>query len=304
MNWDDLRFVLAVAKTGSLVRASKQLGVDHTTVSRRIEAAEASLGVRLFSRTPQGHVLTAEAEALLPDVERVEHAILALERGASARDDEVRGSVRVTSGETFGTTYLAPRLATFVREHPGLSIELVTGGAILDLARREADVAVRFFKSADESLVVRRAGEVGHALYASKEYLARRPFAKAKGLAGHAILTTTTGPNVVEAQWVERLTGGAPPAFVSNLTTALLEAALVGAGVAVLPRYLGDVEPRLRRIPMDDEPREGVWITVHRDVKDARRVRLVLDFLVETLKREQALLVGADPARPRRGRGR
>jgi DNA-binding transcriptional LysR family regulator len=292
MNWDDLRFVLALSRAGSLARAARALGVDHTTVGRRIEVVEGSLGVRLFTRTTTGYVLTAEAEALLPDIERVEEAALALERGAHARDDRVEGRVRVTSGETFGACYLAPRLALFGRQHPGLTIEVITGGTVLDLARREADVAVRFFRSSHESLVVRRVAEIAHALYASEAYLAAHPVADAAALRDHPLLAPEPGPGVVEAAWVEQLTGGARPAFVSNLTVALLEAARAGAGVAVLPRYLGDREPTLRRLPMPDEPREPIWITVHRDLKHARRVRAVLDFLSERLAGDRPLLVG------------
>jgi DNA-binding transcriptional LysR family regulator len=292
MNWDDLRFVLALSRAGSLARAARELKVDHTTVGRRIEAVEADLGVRLFTRTTTGYVPTAEAEALLPDIEQVEAAVLALERGAHAQHDSLEGTVRITSGETFGACYLAPRLAAFGREHPGLTIELVTGGAVLDLARREADVAVRFFRSQHESLVVRRVAELGHALYASDDYLARRPLKGADDLRHHAILTTTPGPTVVEAAWVERITAGARPAFVATLTTALVAAARGGAGIAVLPRYLGDPEPTLRRLPMPDEPREAIWITVHRDLKHTRRVRVVLDFLSECLKNDRGLLLG------------
>ena len=298
MNWDDLRFVLALAKAGSLVRAAKDLKVDHTTVARRIESVEADLGVRLFTRTTTGYVPTSEAEGLLPDIKQVEDAVLALERGAHAHDDAIAGTVRVTSPETFGARYLAPRLASFVRDHPGLTVELVTGGEILDLARRDADVAVRFFRSQHESLVVRRAAELGHALYATEEYLARRPLKKASALRDHSILTTTPGPNVVEAVWFERITQGARPAFVTNMTIALLEAARAGAGIAVLPCYLGDPDPTLKRLPMPDEPREPIWITVHRDLKHTRRVRVVLDFLSACLKKDSRLLLGSAKGLP------
>lgn len=292
MNWDDLRFVLALSKAGSLARAAKALKVDHTTVGRRIEAVEADLGVRLFTRTTTGYVLTADAERLLPDIAHVEDAVHAVERGAHAQHDSLEGRVRITSGETFGVCYLAPRLAAFGREHPGLTIELVTGGEVLDLARREADIAVRFFRSRHENLVVRRVAEIAHALYASADYLARRPFKKGGELRDHPILTTTSGPGVVEAAWVEKITGSARPAFVSNMTMALVEAARASAGIAVLPRYLGDREPTLRRLPMPDEPREPIWITVHRDLKQAPRVRVVLDFLGDCLKNDRGLLVG------------
>ena len=292
MNWDDLRFVLALSRAGSLARAAKELRVDHTTVGRRIEAIEADLGLRLFTRTSTGYVLTAEAEGLLPDIKQVEEAVLSLLRGAQAQDHSLEGTVRVTSGETFGACYLAPRLAAFGRQHPGLSIELVTGGAILDLARREADIAVRLFRSTHENLVVRRLAELSHSLYASEGYLQQNPLDPGGDLRGHAILTAAPGPGVVEAAWVDRITAGARPAFVSGMTIALVEAARAGAGIAVLPRYLGDRDPTLRRLPRTDEPREAIWITVHRDLMHTRRVRVVLDFLSERLTTDRRLLLG------------
>jgi DNA-binding transcriptional LysR family regulator len=293
MNWDDLRFVLAVSKAGSLARAAKELKVDHTTVGRRIEAVEADLGVRLFARTTTGYVPTADAERLLPEIRRVEESVLSLDRAAHAQKDAVEGTVRITSGETFGACYLAPRLATFGRSHPGLTVELVTGGEVLDLARREADIAVRFFRSRHENLLVRRVADVAHALYASKAYLTRRPVKKPADLRHHAILTSASGRGVVEAAWVEGLTAGARPAFVTNMTVALLEAARTGAGIAVLPRYLGDCDAKLRRIPMPEEPRESVWITVHKDLRQTRRVRVVHDFLSAQFEADKELLAGA-----------
>jgi len=200
--------------------------------------------------------------------------------------------VRVTAGETFGSCYLAPRLATFGREHPGLTLELVMGGEVLDLARREADIALRTFRSQHANLVVRRVGELAHGLYASRAYVARRPWNRTSDLRTHPILTASAGPNVVEAQWVEKLMRGARPAFVTNLTTALLEAARASVGVAVLPRYLGDADAELVHLPAPDEPRETVWLTVHRDLKGARRVRVVLDFLIARLKADRRLLLG------------
>lgn len=292
MNWDDLHVVLTLARTGALARAAKELDVDHTTVGRRVEAIESSLGVRLFVRSPRGYVPTAEAERLLPEMARVEEAVLGVERSAQGHQDSLSGVVRVTSGESFGVGYLAPRLAEFGHRHPGLSLELVTGGTVLDLARREADIAVRLFRSTHEHLVVRRVGEVRHALYASTAYVARRPLRRPSELKAHPLLVPTPGPKVVETEWVKKLSGGAPPAFVSTMTLALVAAAKQGVGIAVLPRYLGDPEPGLTRLPMPDEPAEPIWVTVHRDLRRAPRVRVVLDFLVERLVRDASLLAG------------
>ena len=132
MNWDDLRFVLAVSRAGSLTRAASVLHVDHTTVGRRVEAAEAALGVRMFTRTTTGLVLTDDADRLLASMRQVEDAVLALERAAAAQDERLEGPVRVTSPETFGVSYLAPRLAGFGLSHPGVAIELMPAGAVLE----------------------------------------------------------------------------------------------------------------------------------------------------------------------------
>jgi DNA-binding transcriptional LysR family regulator len=292
MNWDDLRFVLALSRAGSLARAARTLGVDHTTVGRRIEAIESDLGVKLFTRASTGYVATAEAERLWPGIERIEEAVLALERGAHAQRDTVEGTVRITSPETFGACYLAPRLAALGRAHPNLTIELLAAGEVLDLARREADLAVRLFRSRHDNLVVRRAGSLSHGLYASRRYLARRPLNGTDDLGSHPLLTPSPGDNSPEGLWIEKLSKGARPAFVSNLTVALLEAARADAGIAVLPRYLGDVDPSLTHLPMPDPPSEPIWVTVHQDVKDARRVRTVLDFVHAQLALDAALLAG------------
>jgi DNA-binding transcriptional LysR family regulator len=147
---------LILNNAGTLARAAKALKVDHTTVARRIAVLEQDLGVKLFARTTTGYVATAEALNLMPHIKHVEEAISTVERSASASQIDVEGRVRVTAGETFGACYLAPRLAAFGRLHPALTIELIMGGDILDLARREADVAVRLFRSRHADLVVQR----------------------------------------------------------------------------------------------------------------------------------------------------
>lgn len=299
LNWDDLRFVLAVSRAGSLARAARALHVDHTTVGRRVEAAEAALGVRLFTRTTTGFVLTADADRLLQPMRQVEDAVLALERTAEAQDERLAGAVRVTSPETLGVSYLAPRLAAFGLANPGLTIELMPAGEVLDLGRREAELAVRNFRSKHESLVVRRAGEVKYGLYAAHAYLAQHPFKNRDALGKHAILGAPE-PGAIETVWLRRLSPRAQPSFVSTSSLALLAAARASAGIAVLPRYLADGDPALRHIAMADEPSEPIWLTVHRDLRAVPRVRALLDFLAATLAQDAPLLLGM----PGKGRPR
>lgn len=289
-NWDDLRFVVAVARHGSLLRAAKELAVDHTTVGRRIAAAERTLGATLFTRGPGGLVLTAEGDGLLAPLQAVEDAVSALLRRATSEQGELVGNVKVTSPESFGIAWLAPRLATFARQHPGLRVTLDPSGKVLDLARREAEVAVRFFRSKDKDLVARRVADVGHGLYAARSYLARYPVRGARDLVGRPLLSGPPGD--VDSDWLQHISGDTPPIFTSVLSVALAGAARAGAGIAVLPRYLGDAEPELEHLPMPDEPKESLWLTVHRDLRATPRVRAVLDFLVATFQRERSALGG------------
>lgn len=292
MNWDDLRFVLAVSQHGSLAKAAKALHVDHTTVGRRVEAAEQSLSVTLFTRTTTGFVPTADARRLLASMHKVEDAVVAVERAAAPNPDRLEGKLTVTSPETFGVSYLAPRLSAFGVTHPGLSIDLVAAGTVLDLGRGEAEVAVRTFRSKSENLLVRKAGVVVYGLYASDDYLTRHPLRSRESLHEHRILSAASATDI-EAQWLRHLNPQATPAFASALSLALAAAARASSGVAILPRYLGDAEPTLRHIPMPDEPSEPIWLTVHDDLKKTPRVRALLDFLAASLKRDAALLRGA-----------
>ncbi|MFO0628197.1 MAG: LysR family transcriptional regulator [Polyangiales bacterium] len=297
MDWDDLRYVLAVARAGSLARASKALAVDHTTVGRRVEMAERGLGVRLFARTPGGYIPTADAERLLGEMRAVEDAVIALERTAQARQSGIDGVVRVTAPETFGCVYLAPRLALLRHEHPRLSVALSSTGTVLDLARREAEIAVRMFRTAHDGLAVRRVGAVRYGMYASRAYLQRRPVRSAADLGDHPLLSSEapvrgTRPTAVDARWLAKLTGDARPALVCDVSMALYEACREGAGIAVLPRYLGDRDATLTHLPMPDPPTEPVWITVHNDMRRVALVRTVLDHLARVIGRDADLLLG------------
>lgn len=292
MNWDDLRFVLALSEAGSLVRAAKALGVDHTTVGRRVEAAESALGVRLFTRTTTGYVPTADAKRLVGPMKQVGEAVASVERGARAHGGALEGAVRVTSPETFGVNYIAPRLALFGRNHRELTIEILPAGEVLDLGKQEAEIAVRMFRSKGDNLVLRRVGSVGYGLFASHSYLAQHPLKSKDALDEHPILSAS-GAKDIETLWLRRLCPKAKPSFVSPFSLALLGAARASAGLAILPCYLGDAEPELRHLAMPDEPSEAVWLTVHRDLKETPRIRAVLDFLAETMKKDAALLRGA-----------
>ncbi len=193
--WDDVRFFLAVARAGSLSGAARVLRVGHMTVGRRIALFEKRLGVTLFSRTPDGFVTTSTGEAILRQCTAMETAALDLERVAAGRDSLVKGSVRVTTTEALAHHVVAPAIAAVRRAHPELRVDLVAGVRSLDIARREADLAIRFARPQASELVCRKLGEVGFSLYASQRYLAKAGVPKrGQGLAGFDLITFTGAP--------------------------------------------------------------------------------------------------------------
>lgn len=287
MDWEDLKTFLAVARHGNLSAGARSLGVSQTTMARRLEGLHARLGVRLLSRTPTGFVLTAAGERILPRVERMEGEALSAERAISGEDDRLEGLVRITSVDTFAARILTPALARLAQIHPGIAIELITDVRSLSLARREADIAVRLAPFEQHEAVVRRIADMAFGLYAAPAYLAERGAPDWTDLgADHRIVTVQDAlAGLPEAQWLTGLAPAAATVLAANSRQVQLEACRLGLGLTCLPRYLGDAEVGLTRIETPTvAPRRGVWIGVHRDLRDTPRIRAVLDLVSEQVR--------------------
>ena len=275
MNWDDLRVFLAAARRGSHKAAGKQLGVDPTTVGRRLQALERALGAKLFQRTPEALVLTPAGAALLVRAQNAEAELLSGERELAAADDRVEGELRVTAGDGLVHCVLLPALGELRQEHPHLRLELRAETAVLDITRREADVALRFGRPREPSVVGRRLAQVDFGLYASDAYLARA--GHPRGVAGLAEHDFVGFPSALdETPQVRWLTRHVPrPRYVvrANTTTAQLQAAADGHGVALLTGYAAAREPRLRRLLSHTVglTRE-LWFVTHADLRQLARV--------------------------------
>ena len=296
MNWDDARILLALSRSKTLSEAARSLGVSHTTVARRLEALRRDLDVRLIDRTPEGPRLTPEAAELARLAEPMEAAADSMMRRLAGAEQRLVGRVRVTTTEALGTRVLAPRLAELAGLHPGLTVELVLDPRPLSLARREADIAVRLVRPRERSTVGRRVGWVAYAPYASSRYLAgpRAP---------ERVLVYDAPVAGAETEWLVQRFAGAHVALRTVSTLALAAAAVGGAGVALLPCFVGDAEQGLTRLgpPGEATPSE-VWLVVHRDLRHTARTKAVADHLLETLGRARARLEGAS-APNARGRG-
>lgn len=287
IDWNDLKYLLAVKAQRTLAAAGAELGVDPTTVGRRLTALEEQLGARLFDRTPEGFVPTMAGETLVAHAERMAEEALAAERELVGADQRRSGSVRLTATEMLATRFLAPHLGRFRRDHPEITLDLVCTNAIVSLARREADVALRLARPREENLVVKRLGRIDLALYASERYLAARgrPEDPDRSLAGHALLLfRETRQFARENAWLEARRDGAEIAMRSDSVSSVMGAVAGGAGIGLLPRVVGDAEPGLVRLPTEGAPApREIWQSVHKDLAKNARVRAVLDFLGRVL---------------------
>jgi DNA-binding transcriptional LysR family regulator len=291
-DWNDYRYFLAVARAGSLSGAARQLRVDQSTVGRRIAALEARVGARVFDHTPEGYALTAAGDQVRADVERLEGGFVAVERRLAGADARIEGVVRVAMTDVLANTFIVEHLAKLRRSHPGLAIDLVTGYAPVDLARREADLAVRLGKPPRQpNLVVRPLGTAGFALYASQDYLERYGQPRMRGgLRGHQVVCYGGELAAVPlARFMSERAREAEVAFRANSVGSVHTAVAAGLGLGVLPCVLGD--PGLLRIGrlLGTTP---IWSVVHEDLVRNARVRTVLRFLSDLLQRERHALGG------------
>lgn len=284
--WDDARHFLAIHRKGSLSAAAKQLGVNQSTVGRRLLSLEEKLGVHLFIRTRDGYRIAPAGERLLPHAERMEDHATAIAREITGQVTSLSGTVRVTAADLFGARIIAPMLARFHAQYPDIDLELDADNRLRSLGKREADIAVRIGPNLESGLAVRKVAQFGSAVYASKAYLAKRGRPRDDDWASHAFIGYSDPLiRMPESQWIEaHATKGCVVLRTIN-TLAQLEAAVGGMGIAVLPCYAGDAEPELvRLVPSSKCVRNPVWLVVHEDMRQSARIRAISDFLAAELR--------------------
>jgi DNA-binding transcriptional LysR family regulator len=292
--WDELRIVLAISRHGTLAAAAQRLRVNATTVGRRLEAFERKLGAKLFTRTRAGLRPTRAGDAAIEVATRIEDHVLAFERRTRDRDARLDGLVRITAGDGIMLS-VAPLVSAFRARYPGVQLDLMAENRVIDLARGEADIAIRIVKPTTPTLVAQRVATMGIGLYARDDYLARGPRLEAlHDLAAHTLIGMAPpfddGP---EARWLASH-GVTQYGVRCNTISLALAVAASGAGIAVLPHNLTVSEPRLRRVLREVRfaPRD-VWLVVHREVRSRAPIRAVLGFLVEDFRRNAAVFSGA-----------
>ena len=300
LDWNDLRHFLAVAHHGSTIAAAKVLGVNQSTVHRRLCELERQLGRRLVERHPSGYRLTPVGEELRPLAERIETAVQDLERRAVSSDADLVGTVRVTCPETVGYRMMkTPLLDAFRRRYPGLRIELLMVDRVLDLAKGEADIAFRTAPPQDHALVSRKLADVPWAVFASRSYVTNRGQPELpEDIDKHDVIGF--GGLIAEhpaALWLKSVAPCARVAAICTTTPALVLAVKSGAGLAPLPVVAVENEPDLVRL-LGSAPVLTLhfYLVLHRDMRRTPRVRAFCDFVTEEIKAFRQLLVGrAEP---------
>ena len=290
MNWDDFRLVRAISEARSLVGAADALGLNHSTVFRRLGQIESDLGRALFERSRAGYAPTAAGEEMIALANRMSDGVLEFERRLAGQDERPRGELRITTTDSLYASLLAPAFASFREAYPEIRMELIVSNAALNLSRRDADVAIRATAEPPDTLVGRKVGAMRWGVYAR----AGSALAGVDPLGPDALYIAFAPPmdEIEAASWIAR---NIPPARViarvNSMHVAALSAA-AGLGLAVIPRVVGDGMADLKRLDVSIPSSNALWLLTHADLKGAARVRAFMDHMWSHLSRERGRLSG------------
>ncbi|PAT35963.1 LysR family transcriptional regulator [Comamonadaceae bacterium OH2310_COT-174] len=294
MDWDNLRFFLALARTGTLVNAARTVQVDHTTVSRRIQALEKQMGVPLFAREASGHRLTEAGRHLLPQAEAMEAAFLSIESSSLVTQEGLSGLVRVGVPEGLGTQVLAAPLAELARQHPSLVIDLLALPRLVHLSRREADIVISLERPTRGSVVVTKLSDYVLRLYGARDYLAQHaPITSMDDLAEHTFISYVD--DLLFSKQLQFLESFFQPQHFGLRSTSVLaqyQAVRAGAGLAILPAFIGDRDPALvQLLPQQAQFQRTFWMSMPAEIRHLARVQAVWQFLRDVARRPQSGLL-------------
>lgn len=291
VDWDHLRFFLVLARAKTLTNAARLIGVEHSTVARRIQALESTLGTQLFKREATGYELTSEGLALVPRVEQMEQSFIQIEK----RHDPLQGRVRIGAPEGFGTAFLAGLLAEFSKHYPLLTIDLIPVPKTIKLSHREADIVISIDRPKSGPYIITRLTNYCLKLYGSRHYLEQHPpIEKLDDLRQHRFVDYIDDLVYSTALYsLERLPLQVSACFRSNSILAQEIAVRAGAGLAILPRFLVHDKTELVEV-LDDQLSfsHTFWMLTLVDLQHEPRIKLVWDFLRKQADVQQELLMG------------
>ncbi|MFA1627736.1 LysR family transcriptional regulator [Rhizobium mongolense] len=293
MNWDDVRIFLAVARTGQILAASKRLGLNHATLSRRVTSLEEALKTRLFTRRTNGCELTAEGEVFLASAERMETEMLAAQANLGRTDTAIAGTVRVGAPDGFGVSFLAPRIGRLIERHPELKIQLVPVPRSFSLSQREADIAITLERPEQGRLVSSKLTDYTLGLYASRGYAEQNGMPdNNEALKQHRRIGYVEDLLFSQSlNFTGEVMRNWSAGFEISSATGQTEAVRSGAGIGILHDYIARQYDELVRILPDVSIRRAYWTTYHESARDLVRVRTVADFLQELVGAERQIFL-------------
>jgi DNA-binding transcriptional LysR family regulator len=293
LNWDDMRFFLALCRTRSFVAAALELKVTHSTVARRISALEGSLHTQLFHRTEKGCQVTSAGEALLPYAERLESTVINLEERVSGRDNQLSGCIRIGSPDGIGNCYLAARLSKFQKDHPALEVELIPVPMYYSLSKREIDILITVQRPQAGKFIARKLTGYKLGLFASEQYLeTHKKIGNKEELHGHRFVGYIDDLLFdQDLRFMEEFYPGATPIFRTSTVIAQMNAVVAGAGIGAIPYFMAHTEKQLVPILPDQSIERGYWLQFNPDSKQIARVRTTIDFIVKQIESDENLFL-------------
>ncbi|MBP0583050.1 LysR family transcriptional regulator [Labrys sp. LIt4] len=291
IDWDDVRYFLAVARSGSVRAAATRLGVNHSTVLRRVAQLEGQLDARMFEKLPSGYRLTAAGEEVLELADQMEASSHLLETRVFGRDQTVRGRLRVTLAPNLAAHLLMPDFAVFARRHPDIEMEILSSGELANLTNREADVAIRVVydrQTLPPNLHGLKGPDIFGGVYISRDLLTEWREDTLDSLrwiviSMHGISSWASAGDIQTAEILFRVTDG----------EGQLAAVRQGLGITTLPCFIGDADPQLVRVPGTALHQYGtIWLLTQGETRKTKRVRLFTEFMSRRLADYQALLAG------------
>jgi len=285
-NWDDARFVLALSRTGTIRAAAKILSVNHTTVSRRIAAMEKQLSARLFEQTTQGYVLTASGQIIVQAAETMEDLVHGSQQQIEGADTALSGDVHIHIPDIFND-WVCEQLAPFSRQHPNLRIHVSSDTAVANLARREADIALRFTDSPPEDMVGQKVCKMPVALYKNVDF----EFDPNKDLAGYPWVRWSdvfSGSRV--EKWISKKSKDTKNVTRVSTYGTLTSFIRHGAGIGLLSPWFAENDPKLVQLtPIIEELLMDVWVLIHPDLRGVKRIKSIKDLLIELFESKDKL---------------
>jgi DNA-binding transcriptional LysR family regulator len=292
-DWDDLRYFLAVARTGRLTVAAKRLNADHTTVSRRIGALEQALQARLFDRRPQGYRLTEQGQRLLAKAESMESQALAVASDIGGSDLALSGTVRIGAPDGFGTYFLAPQLGEMAERHPDLTLQIVALPRAFSLSQREVDIAITLEQPTEGRLVSRKLTDYRLRLYASRDWIDRNePLTDPVDLKDRVLVSYV--PDLLYSpvlDYFSSLEKFGPRRYECASVVAQLEAVRAGVGIGILHDYAVQPDHGLNVILPHITFLRTYWIVTHEEVRSLHRIEAVHAFILERVRAKRGAFV-------------